>query len=123
MLVNLFFLPANEEQRPVSDAFFSALAWRSGASLAADGATRRAGLAATTGRAIAATGRQALRANDMRENEENEIKLSFFSRNQNCDLNFRVFRVFSPTKREKKKKKRRCRRATRQRNRALAAAR
>lgn len=56
----------------MSDAFFSALAGRSGASLAAEGAKRRAEPAAATGRqaAMAATGRQeALRVNDMARSE------------------------------------------------------
>ena len=50
----------------MSDAFFSALAGRSGASLDAEGATRRAGPATAMGRqaAMAATGRhEALREN------------------------------------------------------------
>lgn len=65
----------------MSDAFFSALAGRSGASLAAEGATRRAGPAAM-GRqaAMTATGRhEALRVNDMASKEEGEIKKALSS--------------------------------------------
>lgn len=56
-------LPANDEQRPVS-AVLKAPAGRSGASLAAVGATRRAAMDAVA-RVTATPGREAASANDI----------------------------------------------------------